>query len=42
MTTLRNFKNQSAFYDNIWYHVSQMIIKQFEFLFKTQYTVVEN
>ena len=34
MTTFRNFKNQSALYNDIWYHVLRMSIKQFEILFE--------
>ena len=41
MIIFRNFKNQSALYNHIWYHVSQMSINQFEILFKTQCTVVK-
>ena len=41
MIIFRNFKNQSALCNHIWYHVSQMSINQFEILFKTQCTVVK-
>ena len=32
MTIFRSFKNQSMFYNHIWYHVSRMSIKQLEIL----------
>ena len=32
MTIFRNFKNQSAFYNHIYYHVSRINIKQFEII----------
>ena len=32
MTIFRNFKNQSAFYNHIYYHVSRISIKQFEII----------
>ena len=31
MTICRNSKNQSAFFDHIWYHVSCINIKQFQY-----------
>ena len=38
-TIFRNFRNQSAFYNH---HASQMSIKQFEILFKTECTIFKN
>ena len=32
MTIFRNFKNQSALYNHIYYHVSRINIKQFEII----------
>ena len=38
-TVFKNFKNHSPFYNH---HASQMSIKQFEILFKTECTIFKN
>ena len=34
MTIFRNFKNQSALYDHIWYHVSRISINSLRYFSK--------